>query len=189
MVACCLSLCDGLFLSLALVALHAAAGRVSPRRATYLFAARPECRPQKARGKNVPCSQRPRKLRCANLSGQPAVGANAGVRRNSLRAKALRSNRRRKSVHEVWLSFGSQTASIYCDRRRWLKGVGEKPNSQQPTAEQPARAASVWLGLCRRVKRRCWGKWRRSVDRANRMRRLPQSLAEWRPISGQRWWK
>ena len=65
-----------------------AAGRVSPRRATYLFAAR-----QKARGKNVPYIQRPQKLRFANLSGQPAATTNAGVRHNSLRAKALRSNK------------------------------------------------------------------------------------------------
>ena len=102
--------------------LHAVAGRDSPRQATYLFVARPECRPQKARGKNVPCSQRPQKLRFAKLLGQPAVGANTGVRHNSLRAEALHSNRCRKSEHEVWLSFGSQTAAVCCDRRRWLKG-------------------------------------------------------------------
>lgn len=72
----------------------------------------------------MPCSQRPRKLRVANLSGRPALTTNIGVRRNSLRAKALRSNRRRKSVYEVWLSCGSQTADVCCDRRRWLKGGG-----------------------------------------------------------------
>ena len=134
LVACCLlqlagtfALCadaGGLVFLLALLVLFVTAGRVSPRRATYLFAARPECRPQKARGKNVPYSHRPRKLRFANLSGQPALTTNIGVRRNSLRAKALRSNRRRKSVDEVWLSFGSQTASICSDRRRWLEGWG-----------------------------------------------------------------
>ena len=119
--------------------LHAAAGRVSPRRATYLFVAR-----QKARGKNVPYIQRPRKLRVANLSGQPALGVNAGAQTNSLRAKALRSNSVCESEHEVWLSFGSQTAGVCSERRRWLKGVGEHPgqptaNSQQPTAnsQQP----------------------------------------------------
>ncbi len=120
--------------------LHAAAGRVSPRQATYLFAARPECRPQKARGKNVPCIQRPRKIRYAKLSGQPAATTNAGVRWNSLRAKALRSNSHRKSEHEVWLLFGSQTAGVCCVRRRWLKGEGRSIlNSQQPTAnsQQP----------------------------------------------------
>ena len=95
----------------------AAAGRVSPRRATYLFVAR-----QKARGKNVPYIQRPRKLRVANLSGQPALEANDGVQPNSLRAKALRSNSVCKSEHEVWLLFGSQTAGVYSDRRHWLKG-------------------------------------------------------------------
>ena len=71
----------------------------------------------------MPYSQRPRKLRCANLSGQPALTTNDDVRQNSLRAKALRSNSCRKSDHEVWLSFGSQTAAVCCDRRRWLKGV------------------------------------------------------------------
>ena len=108
----------------------AAAGRDSPRRATSFLAAR-----QERRQRNVPCSQRPRKLRVANLSGQPAVAANTCVRHNSLRAEALHSNRCRKSEHEVWLSFGSQTAGIYSDRRRWLKGVGRPTaNSQQPTA-------------------------------------------------------
>ena len=71
-----------------------------------------------------PAASVPRKLRCANLSGQPALTANAGVRHNSLRAKALHSNRCRKSEHEVWLSCGSQTAGVCCDRRRWLKGWG-----------------------------------------------------------------
>ena len=100
------------------LAMLAAAGRVSPRRATSLFAQ------PKREAKNLPYSQRPRKLRFANLSGQPAVATNTGVRRNSLRAKALRSNSRRKSVYEVWLSCGSQTAGIGSDRRRWLKGGG-----------------------------------------------------------------
>ena len=126
----------GVVLCCCFVVLLAAAGRVSPRRATYLFAAR-----QKARGKNVPCSQRPRKLRCAKLSGQPALTTNIGVRRNSLRAKALRSNRRRKSVDEVWLSCGSQTADVCCERRRWLKGVGVANILNSRTAEQPARTA------------------------------------------------
>ena len=70
----------------------------------------------------TPYIQRPRKLRFANFSGQPALEANAGVRWNSLRARALRSNSHRKSVHEVWLSCGSQTAGVYSDRRRWMKG-------------------------------------------------------------------
>ena len=91
----------------------------------------------------MPYIQRPRKLRGANLSRQPALEANGGVRHNLLRAKALRSNRCRKSEHEVWLSCGSQTAAVCSDRRRWLKGVGD---SQQPTAnsrniQRPARAA------------------------------------------------
>ena len=108
----------------------AVAGRVSPRQATYLFVAR-----QKARGKNVPYIQRPRLPRVAGQSGQPAATANTGVRQNSLRAKALRSNSCRKSEHEVWLSCGSQTAGIGGGRRRWLKGVGQPTaNSQQPTA-------------------------------------------------------
>ncbi len=102
----------------------AAAGRDSPRRATSFLAAR-----QERRQRNVPCSQRPRPPRVAGQSGQPALGANAGVRWNSLRAKALRSSSHRKSVHEVWLSCGSQTAGVYSERRRWLKGVGK--NSQQ----------------------------------------------------------
>ena len=83
-----------------------------------------------------PAASVPRKLRCANLSGRPALTANGGVRRNSVRARALHSNSRRKSVHEVWLSCGSQTAAVCCDRRRWLKGWGGRSwtaNSQQPT--------------------------------------------------------
>ena len=55
------------------------------------------------------------------LCAQRGVG---GVHTISFRARALHSNNRRKSVHEVWLSYGSQTAAICCDRRRWLKGVG-----------------------------------------------------------------
>ena len=98
-------------------ALLAAAGRVSPRRATDFLAAR-----QESQQRNVPYIQRPRKLRGANLSGQPALTTNTGVRQNSLRAKALRSNSCRKSEHEVWLSCGSQTAAVCCDRWRWLKG-------------------------------------------------------------------
>ena len=116
---CCLVLFESSFLAGGFLALLAAAGRVSPRRATYLFVAR-----QKARGKNVPYIQRPRKLREANLSGQPAATTITGVRHNSLRAKAFRSDRCRKSEHEVWLSCGSQTAGVCCDRRRWLKGWG-----------------------------------------------------------------
>ena len=72
----------------------------------------------------MPYIQRPRLPREAGQSGQPALTTNTGVRHNSLRAKALHSNSRRKSEHEVWLSCGSQTAGIGCDRRRWLKGVG-----------------------------------------------------------------
>ena len=131
---CCFTTC---FLTGVSWFLHAAAGRVSPRRATSFLAAR-----QERRQRSVPCSQRPRKLRCANLSGQPAATTNTGVRQNSLRAKALRSNSCRKSEHEVWLSCGSQTAGICGGRRRWLKGGGilnsrtaEQPNSR--TAEQP----------------------------------------------------
>ena len=60
--------------------LPAAAGRDSPRQATSLFAQ------PKREAKNLPHIQRPRKLRVANLSGQPAVTANAGVRWNSFRA-------------------------------------------------------------------------------------------------------
>ena len=98
----------------------------SPRRATSFLAAR-----QERRQRNVPCSQRPQKLRFANLSGQPAVAANTGVRHNSLRAEALHSNRCRKSEHEVWLSCGSQTTAVCCVRRRWKKGVWA---SKHPTA-------------------------------------------------------
>ncbi len=128
-------------------ALRADAGN-SPRRATYLFAAR-----QKARGKNVPCSQRPQKLRFAKLLGQPAVGANTGVRHNSLRAEALHSNRCRKSEHEVWLSFGSQTVGIGCDRRRWLKGVERDIlNSRTADSKQPTTSS---LGE--------WGGWMRAA--------------------------
>ena len=79
---------------------------------------------QKGEPKMRPYIQRPRKLRVANLSRQPAPEANAGAQTNSLRAKALRSNSVCESEHEVWLSCGSQTAGIGCDRRRWLKGVG-----------------------------------------------------------------
>ncbi|MFG5780101.1 hypothetical protein ACFIQF_23860, partial [Comamonas sp. J-3] len=86
----------------------------------------------------MPYIHRPRKLRVANLSGQPAATTNTGVRQNSFRAKALHSNSCRKSVHEVWLLYGSQTAGVCCVRRRWLKG-GNILNSQQPTAnsQQP----------------------------------------------------
>ena len=100
----------------------------SPRRATSFLAAR-----QERRQRNVPCSQRPRKFRFANLSGQPALATNTGVRHNSLRAEALHSNRCRKSEHEVWLSCGSQTAGIGCDRRRWLKGGPTSWTAGQPT--------------------------------------------------------
>ena len=138
-------------------ALRADAG-YSPRQATYLFAAR-----QKARGKNVPYIQRPRKLRVANLSGQPALEANAGVRWNSLRARALRSNSHRKSEHEVWLSCGSQTAAVYSERRRWLKGVG------QPTAKQPNSQTAD-----QRQAKVGWSKWATRVARPSR-----QSSRNW----------
>ena len=95
---------------------------------------------QKGEPKMRPYIQRPRKLRAANLSGQPALKANDGVRQNSLRAKALRSNSWRKSVHEVWLSFGSQTAAVYSDRRRWLKGGAANIRNIQ----RPARAARFY---------------------------------------------
>ena len=128
--------------------LLAAAGRDSPRRATSFLAAR-----QERRQRNVPCSQRPRKLRVANLSGQPAVAANTCVRHNSLRAEALHSNRCRKSEHEVWLSFGSQTAGIGCDRRRWLKGVERDIlNSRTADSKQPTTSS---LGE--------WGGWMRAA--------------------------
>ena len=121
--------------------LLAAAGRDSPRRATDFLAAR-----QESQQRNVPYIQRPRKLRFANLSGKPAVATNTGVRRNSLRAKALRSNSRRKSVDEVWLSCGSQTAGIGCDRRRWMKGWR---NSQQPARVVPVEGQFGDLGFHR----------------------------------------
>ena len=71
----------------------------------------------------MPYIQRPPLPRKAGQWRQPALTTNSGVRHNSLRAEALHSNRCRKSEHEVWLSFGSQTAGIGCDRRRWMKGV------------------------------------------------------------------
>ena len=106
----------------------------------------------------MPYIQRPQKLRVANLLGQPAVGANAGVRRNSLRAKALRSNRRRKSEHEVWLSCGSQTTSICFDRRRWLKGGGQHPG--QPNSLRELRSLTAALV----------GFWRLAVHSFSRQR-------------------
>ena len=138
----------------ALLAMLAAVGRVSPRQATSLFAQ------PKREAKNLPHIQRPRPPRVAGQSGQPAITANTGVRQNSLRAKALRSNSCRKSEHEVWLSCGSQTASICCDRRRWLKGVEGHPeqptansqqptaNSQQPTANSQQPTANSLRELC-----------------------------------------
>ena len=128
---CALRRSGRLVVASAWLALPAAAGRVSPRQATSLFAQ------PKREAKNLPCSQRPRKLRVANLSGQAAATANAGVRQNSLRAKALRSNSCRKSEHEVWLLCGSQTAGICCDRRRWLKGGGA---AKHPTAGESSAA-------------------------------------------------
>ena len=70
----------------------------------------------------MPYIQRPPLPRKAGQWRQPALTTNDDVRRNSLRAKALRSNSCRKSEHEVWLSCGSQTAAVCCDRRHWLKG-------------------------------------------------------------------
>ena len=57
-----------------------------------------------------------------------AIDLRLGGFGDAVRAKALRSNSYRESEHEVWLSFGSQTAAVCCDRRRWLKGVG-RPTS------------------------------------------------------------
>ena len=71
----------------------------------------------------MPYIQRPRPPREAGQSGQPALEANGGAHTNSLRAKALRSNSVCESEHEVWLSCGSQTAGVYSERRRWMKGV------------------------------------------------------------------
>ena len=120
--------------------LLAAAGRVSPRQATSFLAAR-----QERRQRNVPYIQRPRQPREAGQSGQPAATTNAGVRPNSLRARALRSDSVRKSEHEVWLLCGSQTAGVCCVRRRWLKGVGRDIlNSQQPARIAPLGYFSRW---------------------------------------------
>ena len=136
---CCLVLFESSFLAGGFLALLAAAGRVSPRRATYLFVAR-----QKARGKNVPYIQRPPLPRKAGQWRQPAATTNGGVRQNSLRAKALHSNSCRKSVHEVWLSCGSQTTAVCCVRRRWMKGGGgQQPNSRN--IQRPARAVLINL--------------------------------------------
>ena len=106
------------------------------RRLTFLLHVR--CAgPEESQQRNVPYIQRPQKLRGANLSGQPALEANTGVQTNSLRAKALRSNSVCKSEHEVWLSCGSQTAGVYSDRRRWLKGWWAANILNSRTAEQP----------------------------------------------------
>ena len=72
----------------------------------------------------MPYIQRPPLPRKAGQWRQPALTTNTGVRHNSLRAEALHSNSYRESEHEVWLSCGSQTAAVYSDRRRWLKGWG-----------------------------------------------------------------
>ena len=100
----------------------------------------------------MPYIQRPRKLRAANLSRQPALEANGGAHTNSLRAKALRSNSVCESEHEVWLSCGSQTAAVYSDRRRWLKGWR---NSQRP-----ARAVLARHGTCRFLAVYSFSRWR-----------------------------
>ena len=85
----------------------------------------------------TPCSQRPPLPREAGQWRQPALGANAGAQTNSLRAKALRSNSVCESEHEVWLSYGSQTAGVNSDRRRWLEGV--------EGSKQPARVVPIFL--------------------------------------------
>ena len=93
----------------------------------------------------MPYIQRPRQPREAGQSGQPAATTNAGLRPNSLRARALRSDSVRKSEHEVWLLCGSQTAGVCCVRRRWLKGVGRDIlNSQQPARIAPLGYFSRW---------------------------------------------
>ena len=93
---------------------------------------------------------------------QPALGANAGVRRNSLRAKALRSSSHRKSEHEVWLSCGSQTAGVYserscrhCPARRVNGGnlrseqtpaCGETPSAPRRSGQTDAASQSTKFG-------------------------------------------
>ena len=80
------------------------------------------------------------------------------------------------------------------NRRRLLRSQALAEGVGWPTswtAEQPTTCENC-AGLARCLKAggaRMFRKWMLSVESGNHMRRLPQSLAEWRPISGQRWWK
>jgi pyruvate dehydrogenase E1 component len=107
-----------------------AGGRVSPRRARYLFFASPKKSTQK-KGDPAVCDP------FALLRGKPAAGRLRGAPWNSLRAGALRSDNHGESDHEA------------CARRRACHPANAPPQAQPEGGGQPkARQPNSHTGHC-----------------------------------------
>ena len=79
--------------------------------------------PKKSRQKKGDPTGRVPSLRC----GQPAMLGRGAVLRNSLRAGALRSNSRSKSVHEAWACSAPHARPTPCASRHGQRGVQLQP--------------------------------------------------------------